>query len=330
MANKKIIEMTKYTVAALQVGSWPGTTQDILNKIFSYEEEIKESGAKLVVIPEATLGGYPKGSNFGVYLGYRLQSGKEEYARYFSQAIEVGSGDQYPEISQLSLLSKKTGASLSVGCIERDGSTLYCTMVFIDPVRGYVGKHRKLMPTAAERCIWGQRDGSTLTVVDSAVGKLGGAICWENMMPLLRYAMYAKGVQVWCAPTVDARPIWRNIMQNIAYEGRLFVVSAVQFMPNATKMKYGDVVDESSGTRKLPGWPSADENCINGGSVIVNPYGEIIAGPLLGKEGLLTAEIDTDLIVEARFDLDPVGHYARGDVFELTVNENPHGVKFTK
>ena len=129
-------------------------------------------------------------------------------------------------------------------------------MVFIDPQAGYVAKHRKLVPTAGERLIWGQGDGSTLPVVDTAVGKIGGAICWENMMPLLRYAMYAKGVEIWCAPTVDARPIWRTVMQNIAYEGRLFVVSAVQFMPDATTMGYGEIVDEATGKRKLPGWSS--------------------------------------------------------------------------
>lgn len=322
--------MPKHIVAALQVGSCAGSTQDTLRKVLSYEKEIKEPGAKLVVIPEATLGGYPKGSNFGVYLDYRLQHGREEFAQYLSEAIEIGSGDQYPEISQLCGLSKATGASLCVGLIERDGTTLYCTMVFIDPQAGYVGKHRKLVPTAGERLIWGQGDGSTLTAVDTAVGKIGGAICWENMMPLLRYAMYAKGVQIWCAPTVDARPIWRTVMQNIAYEGRLFLVSAVQFMPDATSMGFGDIVDENTGKRQLPGWPSADENCINGGSVIINPYGEIIAGPLLGKEGLLTAEIDTDLIAEARFDLDPVGHYARGDIFQLNVNEKSQDVTFTK
>lgn len=147
-------------------------------------------------------------------------------------------------------------------------------------------------------------------------------------MPLLRAAMYAKGVEVWCAPTVDAREIWRTVVQNIAYEGRVFVVSAVQFMPDATTMGFGDL-DETTGKRSLPGWES-DDNCINGGSVIYNPYGEILAGPLLGREGLLTAEIDLELITEARYDYDPIGHYSRDDVFQLTVNEAPTGIKFIK
>ena len=202
--------------------------------------------------------------------------------------------------------------------------------VYIDPNAGYVGKHRKLTPTATERLVWGQGDGSTLTVVDTEVGKVGGAICWENMMPLLRQAMYNKGVEVWAAPTVDQREIWRSVMQNMAYEGRIFVVSAVQFMRSATEMGLGVVADEATGQRKLPGLEATDSNCINGGSVIVNPMGEIIAGPLIGREGLLCAEIDTDMIVKSRYDFDLTGHYSRGDVFQLQVNEASRDVKFTK
>ncbi|CEP64906.1 carbon-nitrogen hydrolase family protein LALA0_S14e01926g [Lachancea lanzarotensis] len=321
--------MVKKVVAALQVGTLPGGTQATLDNILSYEEEIKKKNVSLVVIPEATLGGYPKGSNFGTYLGYRLDSGRKEFAKYFSQAIEVGSGDGFPEINKLCKLARNTGAFICCGCVERDGSTLYCTMAYIDPKAGYVGKHRKLTPTATERLIWGQGDGSTLTVVDTKVGKVGGAICWENMMPLLRQTMYDKGVEVWCAPTVDQRPLWTVVMQNLAYEGRLFVVSAVQIMQDATAMGLGEVVDETTGRRKLPGLDSCEGNCIDGGSVIVNPFGEIIAGPLRGTEGLLTAEIDTDLIVQARYELDVVGHYSRGDVFQLSVNETSHGVKYT-
>lgn len=319
--------MVKSVVAALQIGSSPEGTAETLKKILSYEEAIKKSGASLVVIPEAALGGYPKGSTFGTYLGYRLQAGREEYAAYFKQAIKVGNGEECLEVKALEKLSRRTGASLVVGCIEREGTTLYCTMIYIDPHLGLVGKHRKLMPTATERLIWGQGDGSTLTTVESKAGKIGGAICWENQMPLLRQAMYAKGVEIWCAPTVDSRPIWRTVMQNIGYEGRLFVVSAVQFAPDATTMGLGEVIDDD-GTRKLPGWPSSSENCINGGSVIVNPYGDIIAGPLLGEEGLVTAEIDTDIILEARYDFDVVGHYSRGDVFQLSVNESKQGINF--
>lgn len=306
----------KYTVAALQIGTSPLGTASTIEKILSYESQIKESNIKLVVLPEATIGGYPKGSTFGTYLGYRTQSGREDFAQYHKNAIELPG----PETNVLLELSSRTGASIVVGAIEKDGATLYCTMVYIDPKLGYIGKHRKLMPTASERLVWGQGDGSGLIVAENEhLGKFGGAICWENYMPLYRAAMYAKGINVYCAPTVDEREIWRSLMRTIAVEGRLFVVSAVQFLP----------LPEECGLT-LPGWDK-DRNCINGGSVIVNPYGDIIAGPLTGEEGLLKAEIDLDVIIESRYDLDVTGHYARNDIFTLTVDERPKdGVSFIK
>lgn len=318
----------KRIVSALQIGPSKEGTSATIKKILSYENEIKESGTSLVVIPEATVGGYPIGSNFGSYVGYRTKAGREEFKAYFGQSIKIGNEPECKEIKILEGLSKRTGASLVVGCIERDGYTLYCTMVFIDPQLGYIGKHRKLQPTASERLIWGQGDGSTLTVVDSPVGKLGGAICWENTLPLLRHTMYAKGVQVWCAPTVEDMPMWDTIMKNIAFEGRLFVVSAVQYVGNATEADCGIPLEGPEDKRILPGWESPDKACINGGSIIVDPFGNVLAGPLRGVEGLLSAQIDLDVIVEAKYDLDVVGHYSRGDVFQLTVNEQSNDVKF--
>lgn len=312
--------MTSHIVAALQIGSAPEGTEATIKKILSYEQEIIDSGAQLVVLPEATIGGYPIGSNFGSYVGYRTQAGREEFAEYFKQAIYVGTGPECKEIKVLEGLAKRTKATFVVGCVERGNSTLYCTVAYIDPERGYVGKHRKVQPTASERLIWGQGDGSTLTVVDSKVGKLGGAICWENTLPLLRHAMYTKGVEVWCAPTVEDMPMWEVIMRNIAFEGRLFVVSAVQYVASTSERS----------VEPMPGWPSEEQPCIGGGSIIVDPFGKVLAGPLRGGEGLLTAEIDLDLIPQARYDLDVVGHYSRGDIFQLTVNEKSTDVQFTK
>ncbi|CAB4254756.1 similar to Saccharomyces cerevisiae CAY80342 NIT1 Nitrilase, member of the nitrilase branch of the nitrilase superfamily [Saccharomyces cerevisiae EC1118] [Maudiozyma barnettii] len=320
--------MSKRIVSALQIGSSPEGTTATIEKILSYESQIKESGTSLVVIPEATVGGYPIGSNFGAYVGYRTPRGRGDFKRYFKQSIKIGNDPECKEIKTLEGLSKRTGASLVVGCIERDSYTLYCTMVFIDPQLGYIGKHRKLQPTASERLIWGQGDGSTLTVVDSKVGKLGGAICWENTLPLLRHSMYAKGVQVWCAPTVEDMPMWETIMKNIAFEGRLFVVSAVQYVPSATEMGYGVPIEGSDNERILPGLESSDEPCLKGGSIIVDPFGKVLAGPLRGQEGLLVANIDLDLIIEGKYDLDVVGHYSRGDVFQLTVNEKSTDIHF--
>jgi nitrilase len=305
--------MPKSIVAALQIGSLPGGKDETLAQILSYEDAIREAGARLVVMPEALLGGYPKGETFGTQLGYRLPEGREAFARYFANAIDVPGA----ETEALAGLSARTGASLVLGVIERAGNTLYCTALYFEPDAGLVARHRKLMPTGTERLIWGKGDGSTLPVIDSQVGRVGAAVCWENMMPLLRTAMYAKGVDVWCAPTVDEREMWQVSMRHIAHEGRCFVVSACQVQASPAELGI-----------EVANWP-AERPLIAGGSVIVGPMGDVLAGPLKGAAGLLTAEIDTDEVVRARYDYDVVGHYARPDVFELVVDERAKpGVRF--
>ncbi|MFY3131530.1 carbon-nitrogen hydrolase family protein [Achromobacter ruhlandii] len=297
--------MTATTVAALQIGASPEGKDATLERILAFEAEISASGAALVVMPEALLGGYPKGEIFGTRLGYRLPEGREAYARYYQNAIDVPG----PETDALAALSQRTGASLVIGVIERAGSTLYCTALYFDPAAGLAARHRKLMPTGTERLIWGQGDGSTLPVLETAAGRVGGAICWENHMPLLRTAMYAKGVQIWCAPTVDERDIWQCSMRHIAHEGRCFVISACQVQPSPAELGLD-----------VPGW-DPQRPLINGGSLIVGPLGDVLAGPLHGQTGLLTATIDVDELVRARYDFDVVGHYARPDVFTLEVDE---------
>jgi nitrilase len=305
--------MPKSIVAALQIGSLPGGKDETLAQILSYEDAIREAGARLVVMPEALLGGYPKGETFGTQLGYRLPEGREAFARYFANAIDVPGA----ETEALAGLSTRTGASLVLGVIERAGNTLYCTALYFEPDAGLVARHRKLMPTGTERLIWGKGDGSTLPVIDSQVGRVGAAVCWENMMPLLRTAMYAKGVDVWCAPTVDEREMWQVSMRHIAHEGRCFVVSACQVQASPAELGI-----------EVANWPT-ERPLIAGGSVIVGPMGDVLAGPLKGSVGLLTAEIDTDELVRARYDYDVVGHYARPDVFELVVDERAKpGVRF--
>ncbi|PSJ37384.1 carbon-nitrogen hydrolase family protein [Allosphingosinicella deserti] len=292
-------------ISALQIGSDPSGKVATLANVLGFESEIRNSGASLVVMPEALLGGYPKGEIFGTRLGYRLPEGREAYARYHANAIDLDG----PEVTALAALSARTAASIVVGVIERAGASLFCTALFIDPEGGLVAKHRKLMPTGTERLIWSQGDGSTMPVVASSAGRLGAAICWENHMPLFRTAMYAKGVDIWCAPTVDERDVWRATMRHIAHEGRCFVVSACQLQPSPRALG-----------REIPGW-DPDRPLIAGGSMIVGPLGDVLAGPAEGGPVLITAEIDPSDIVKARYDLDVVGHYSRPDIFHLTVNE---------
>jgi nitrilase len=307
--------MSHTTVAALQIGASPLGKATTLQQILSFEERIKASGTALVVMPEALLGGYPKGEGFGTYLGYRLAEGREAFARYFDNAIDVPG----LETDKLAELARRTGAHLVIGVIERAGSTLFCTALFLSPQEGLIAKHRKLMPTGTERLIWGQGDGSTLPVVDTPAGRIGTAICWENNMPLLRVAMYAKGVQVWCAPTVDERDMWQSTMRHIAHEGRMFVISACQVQPSPAALGVS-----------APHW-DADRPLMRGNSVIIGPLGDILAGPLTNETGLLTASIDLEELVRARYDFDVVGHYARSDVFSLSVDERPkRTVEFRK
>ena len=190
-------------------------------------------------------------------------------------------------------LARANRLHLVVGVVERSGGTLYCTAVFLGADGRYLGKHRKVMPTASERLVWGFGDGSTLTVVDTELGRVGAVICWENYMPLLRAAMYAKGVEIYCAPTADARTTWLPSMRHIAQEGRCFVLSANQFArrkdyPLDYPTEFGD-----------------DPQTIisRGGSCIIGPLGELLAGPDFSGETILTAEIDLNDIARARHGL---------------------------
>ncbi|KAJ7579298.1 carbon-nitrogen hydrolase [Mycena floridula] len=265
-----------------------------------------------------SVGGYPKHSTFGAVVGERSAQGRDEFVRYHASAIEIPS----PALIRIEKISKELDIFLVVGVIERDGGTLYCSTIFVDPSLGYVGKHRKLAPTASERLIWGQGDGSTLPVVEKTFSeieseegikaKISTAICWENYMPLLRYYYYSKGTQLYCAPTVDARPVWQNTMIHIALEGRCFVLAACQFAQEKDYPSDHPVADTSA--------RNPETVMIAGGSVIVSPLGKVLAGPLLGEEGILTAELDLDDCIRGKFDLDVVGHYARNDVFQFHAN----------
>lgn len=276
--------------------------------------EVAAQGSNLILFPEAFIPGYPRGLSFGNVVGSRTSAGRKTWERYWSNAVEVPSS--VTEV--LAAAAKKAHAYLAIGVIERDRQfshgTLYCSLLYFDPDGHLMGKHRKLRPTASERLIWGEGDGSTLSVFTTEVGRIGGLICWENYMPLARTALYGKGVEIYLAPTADSRDTWQATLRHISCEGRCFVLGCNQFV---TKTMYPPDLE---GLEELANQP---EVICRGGSTIISPLGEVLAGPLYGQEGILYADLDIAEVARGKLDFDVVGHYARPDVFQLIVNEAP-------
>lgn len=283
------------------------------SKVCRLIDEAAAKGANLILFPEAMIPAYPRGLSFGTVVGARSEDGRVAYARYWDNAVEVPG----PVTEAIGAAAERAKAYVSVGVIEREstyrGGTLYCTLLYFGPDGQLLGKHRKLKPTAAERLIWGEGDGSTLTAVKTEFGTVGGLICWENYMPLARMAMYSKGVDIYLAPTADARETWQATVRHIALEGRCFVLSCNQFVTREMMPKDWEDIG-----------PGPEPFC-RGGSAIIGPLGQYLAGPLYDEEGILVADLDLSLITQARFDFDVVGHYNRPDVFQLIVNEEPAG-----
>lgn len=274
-------------------------------------EQAVAQGARLILFPEAFIPAYPRGLSFGITIGNRTAEGRRLWQRYWENAVDVPG----PATEQLGQAARQANAYLAIGVVERDErtrGTLYCTLLYFGPDGRLLGKHRKLKPTAGERFIWGEGDGSTLTVIETEFGKVGGLICWENYMPLARMAMYQKGVEIYLAPTADARDTWLSTLVHIACEGRCFVLGCNQFV---TREMYPTDLPGYAELASLP-----DVLC-RGGSAIISPRGQVLAAPLLDREGILYADLDMAEVVQSKFDFDVAGHYARPDVFQLTVNE---------
>ncbi len=301
--------MSKVIAAVVQDSPVVFDREATLAKVAAKTAEAAGMGAKLVLFPEAFVSAYPKGLDFGARMGMRLPQGRVDFRRYFDSAVDVPG----PATELLGRVAKEHGVHLVIGVIERELGTLYCTVLFFGPDGALLGKHRKLMPTALERLVWGFGDGSTMPVLDTPLGRLGAVICWENYMPLLRFYMYSQGVRLFCAPTADDRDTWLPSMQHIALEGRCFVLSCCQYLTR------GDCpADYEAIQGDDPG-----EVLMRGGSCVVGPLGQVLAGPEFTGPAILTAELDMDLIPEAKYDFDAAGHYARPDVFRLQVNTRP-------
>jgi nitrilase len=301
-------------VAAVQAAPVLFNRDATIEKACDLVKTASQQGAQLILFPEAFVPAYPRGLTFGTVVGSRHPAGRKVWQAYWENAVEIPG----PETAILGNAARKANVYLAIGVIERDAlrskGTLYCTLLYFGPDGRLLGKHQKLKPTAAERLIWGEGDGSTLTVVETDIGRIGGLICWENYMPLARMAMYNKGVELYLAPTADARDTWQATLRHIACEGRCFVLGCNQYM---TKEMYPPDLKELKELDEQP------EVMCRGGSAIISPLGNVLAGPLFDQEGILSAKLDLGEIARSKFDFDVVGHYARPDVFQLIVNENP-------
>jgi nitrilase len=272
-----------------------------VDKAVALIAEAADHGARLIVFPETFVPTYPD----WVWRIPPWAGGW--YGHLLANAVALPS----PASDALASAARAAGAYVSMGINERDpdGATLFNTQVYFGPDGTMIGKHRKLMPTGGERLVWGMGDGSTLPVFATPFGRLGGLTCWENYMPLARYAMYAQHIDIWCAPTWDNSEVWVSTLRHIAKEGRVYVLGV------APLLRGSDVPADLPGRDDMYG---GDEDWLSRGfSTIVAPDGKILAGPLVEEEGILYAELDAANARESRMQFDPVGHYARSDVFHL-------------
>lgn len=302
----------KVRIAVVQAASVIMDSEACLKKALKLTEEAASTGAQIVVFPESFIPAYPRGLSFGYVVGRRTEEGRKDWLRYYENSVAIPG----PVTDALGEAVKKFGIYLTIGVTEKDSKelhcSLFCTNIFFGPDGRLLGIHRKLKPTGSERIIWGEGDGSTLTVIDTPYGKMGSLMCWENYMPLARAAMYAKGVKIYLAPTADYRDEWLCTMRHIALEGRCFVIGCNQYIE---KNMYPKDLSYYSDIEKLP-----DVIC-SGGSCIVSPFGKYIVEPVFNKEDILVADLDLNMIIQSRMEFDVTGHYARNDVFKLIVNE---------
>lgn len=292
--------------AIVQTGSQLFDTEVTLDRMQDWVDQARSEGAELIVFPEAFVGGYPKGHDFGARVGSRTPEGRDWFARYFESTIDVPG----PACARMGEMARGANAWLVTGVIERAGGTLYCSVLTFAPDGRLANQRRKLMPTAMERLIWGFGDGSTLEATSTPFGPMSALVCWENFMPLARSAFYAQQPVIHCAPTVDDRESWLSLMRTIALEGRCFVLSANQYFTRAQcPDDYHPVQGDDPSTV-----------LINGGSCIISPLGDVLCEPVFGRDALVVADLDLGEVSRGKFDFDVSGHYGRPDVFELQVN----------
>jgi nitrilase len=288
-------------VACAQVEPVAFDRDATLDKLESVAADVAAKGAQLVLFPETFVPVYPS-SRWAHALAVSGQGGKELWARLARASVTVPSA----ETDRIGAIAKQHALVLAVGVNELDGGTLYNTLLVFTPDGELALRHRKLMPTNHERLVWGLGDGGGLEAIDTGLGRVGGLICWENFMPLARAALYESGLDIYLAPTADDSESWHDSVRHIAREARAFVLSCCVYQRASS---YPDDVPIAEGPDLLG----------RGGSAIVGPNGEYLAGPLWDEEGILVADLDPDLLYAERQRFDAAGHYSRPDVLHLEV-----------
>jgi len=307
----------KVKVAVVQDAPFFFNKEKTIQSVNTWAKKCSDQNCQLVVFPESFIPGYPRGFDFGTKVGSRSKEGRELYLEYFKNSIDLESSD----LSKLESIAAENQLYLVIGITEQVKNTgsLYCSMLYISPENGLLGVHRKIKPTGQERVIWAESDGSSLVSFDTPIGKLGGLICWENLMPLARFSMYQQGVEIYIAPTADSRDTWTSMMRHIAMEGKCFVLGCNQFFK---KSMYSEKYQPLVANEK--------EKICRGGSIIVGPNGKIIDGPLFDQAGVLIANLDLEEITANKLDFDGTGHYSRKDIFQIEIKNQPTMLKETR
>jgi nitrilase len=303
----------KIKVGVVQEGPIFFDKRKTFEKLNNITKEYARAGCQLVVFPESFIPGYPRGFDFGAKVGHRTLQGKRLYAKYREESIDLETEDK----DFLEGVAKENKTYLVIGVTEKNNTngSLYCSMLYISPENGLLGVHRKIKPTGTERVVWAEADGKALVTFNTKIGKLGGLICWENYMPLARMSMYQKGVEIYIAPTADSREDWISTMKHIALEGRCFVLGCNQYYrKDMYPAAYQEYVNE------------VKNNFCEGGSIIVSPFGKVLAGPVYGESKVLMAELDLDEVPQSKLDFDVNGHYSRPDIFNFKVNDQPGAI----
>ncbi|QQX80910.1 carbon-nitrogen hydrolase family protein [Shewanella sp. KX20019] len=300
-------------IAIIQESPYVLDKERTIEKAVDLINLVSSKGAELIVFPEAFISGYPAwiwrlrpGGDWGI--------SEELHIRLLKNAIDLSSDELKPMLEA----AKDNGVTVVCGINERDNansqSTIYNSAITINTQGQIINIHRKLMPTNPERMVWGFGDGHGLNVIDTPVGRIGSLICWESYMPLARYSLYSQGIEIYIAPTYDSGEEWVGTMQHIAREGKCWVISC------GVALERKDLPEDFP---NLDGLYPADEEWINpGGSLVVSPTGEIVAGPLSKEKDCLVVDIDVELASHSKRALDVAGHYSRPDIFKLHVDRS--------